>query len=221
MKKCTCFFRRPLKFYFKQNPLQGYLVLSELITYIGHYKDLKADVSSVSFLTLYGGQFTLSTQLIILNYRVILSHRCSATVFWETYPQNLWQLSILRLRYLWYRDYGLTSFRHSRVISGCSTFPFVKAFIIHSFGITLLIPINFFFRVRHRRTYTLRGFNYGLDFITPSQKYPFLSWHEATLLLHNYQVSITRVKQVLKRSPTDRLMAPQKRGDLRNDKNTI
>ena len=145
MKKCTCFFRRSLKFYFKQNLLQGYLVLStELITYIGHYKKLKADVSSVSFLTLYGGQFTLSTQLIILNYRVILSHRRSATVFWETYPQNLWQLSILRLRYFWYRDYGLTSFRHSRVISGCSTFPFVKAFIICSFGITLLIPINFF-----------------------------------------------------------------------------
>ena len=38
-----------------------------------------------SFETLYGGQFTLSTQLIIINYPVILFHRRSTTVSWETY----------------------------------------------------------------------------------------------------------------------------------------
>ena len=35
----------------------------------------RAKARNVSFKTLYGGQFTLSTQLIILNYPVILSHR--------------------------------------------------------------------------------------------------------------------------------------------------
>ena len=34
----------------------------------------------------YRGQFTLLTQLIILNYPVILSHRRSTTVSLETYP---------------------------------------------------------------------------------------------------------------------------------------
>ena len=46
----------------------------------------RANARNVSFLTLYGGQFTLSTQLIIQNYRVILSHRRSTTVSLETYP---------------------------------------------------------------------------------------------------------------------------------------
>ena len=36
--------------------------------------------------SLYGGQFTLSTQLIILNYPVILSHWCCTIVSLETYP---------------------------------------------------------------------------------------------------------------------------------------
>ena len=35
---------------------------------------------------LHGGQFTWSTQLIILNYPVILSYRRSTTVSLETYP---------------------------------------------------------------------------------------------------------------------------------------
>ena len=35
---------------------------------------MKANTGNVSFKTLYSGQFTLSTQLIILNYPVILSH---------------------------------------------------------------------------------------------------------------------------------------------------
>ena len=37
-----------------------------------------------SFKTIYGGQFTLSTRLIIFNYPVILSHRRSTTVSLET-----------------------------------------------------------------------------------------------------------------------------------------
>ena len=45
-----------------------------------------ANARNVSFLTLYGGQFTLSTQLIVQNYPVILSHRRSPTVSLETYP---------------------------------------------------------------------------------------------------------------------------------------
>ena len=59
-------------------------------------KSYKADVSSISpssermecFVTLYGGQFTLSTQLVILNYPVTLSHRRSNTISLETDPLN-------------------------------------------------------------------------------------------------------------------------------------
>ena len=39
-----------------------------------------------SFLILYGDQFTLSTQMITLNYPVILSHQPNTTVSSETYP---------------------------------------------------------------------------------------------------------------------------------------
>ena len=45
-----------------------------------------AYAQTVIFETLYGGQFTISTQLTILNYPVILSHRRSTTVSLETYP---------------------------------------------------------------------------------------------------------------------------------------
>ena len=45
----------------------------------------KANVRNVNFETLYSGQFTLSTQLIIQNYPVILSYRRSTTVSLETY----------------------------------------------------------------------------------------------------------------------------------------
>ena len=45
----------------------------------------RAGTWNVSFETLYGGQFMLSTQLIIPNYPVILSHWCSTTVSIETY----------------------------------------------------------------------------------------------------------------------------------------
>ena len=40
----------------------------------------------ISFVTLYSGQFTLSTQLIKPNYPVVLSHWHSTTVSSETYP---------------------------------------------------------------------------------------------------------------------------------------
>ena len=45
----------------------------------------RANAWNVSFETLYGGQFTLSTQFIILNYPVTLYHRHNTTVSLETY----------------------------------------------------------------------------------------------------------------------------------------
>ena len=51
----------------------------------------KAKARNVRFETLYGGQFTLLTQLIILNNPVILSHRRSTTISLETYSLN-WNL---------------------------------------------------------------------------------------------------------------------------------
>ena len=44
--------------------------------------------------TLYDSQFTLSTQLIISNYPVILSHWCSTTLSLETYPFILNQIDL-------------------------------------------------------------------------------------------------------------------------------
>ena len=46
----------------------------------------RANAQNISFETLYSGQFMLSTQLIILNYPVILSHWCNTTVSLETFP---------------------------------------------------------------------------------------------------------------------------------------
>ena len=46
----------------------------------------KANTQKVRSQSPYGGQLTLSTQLIILNYPVILSHRSTTTVSLETYP---------------------------------------------------------------------------------------------------------------------------------------
>ena len=49
-------------------------------------KSYEAEVLGFNFKTLEnGGQFTLSTRLIIFNYPVILSHRRSTTVSLETY----------------------------------------------------------------------------------------------------------------------------------------
>ena len=45
-----------------------------------------ANARNVSFeTTLYGGQFVLAIQSIILNHLNILFHRCSTTVSFETY----------------------------------------------------------------------------------------------------------------------------------------
>ena len=46
----------------------------------------RANAHNVSFETLYGDQFMLLTQWIILNYPVILSLWSCTTVFLETYP---------------------------------------------------------------------------------------------------------------------------------------
>ena len=49
------------------------------------------NAGNVIFETLYGGQFMPSTQLIILNYPIILSHWLSTTVSLETYPLSSWR----------------------------------------------------------------------------------------------------------------------------------
>ena len=46
----------------------------------------RANARNVSFFILYGGQFASSTQLIVLDYPVILFHQCCSTVSLETYP---------------------------------------------------------------------------------------------------------------------------------------
>ena len=46
----------------------------------------KAHAPNVSFETLNGSQFTLSTQLVLPNYPVILPHRLNTTIFLETDP---------------------------------------------------------------------------------------------------------------------------------------
>ena len=65
-----------------------------LMTKIGHHKELqsllhcllwcRAYAWNISIETLYSGQFTLSTQLIILNYPVTLLHWHNTTVSMET-----------------------------------------------------------------------------------------------------------------------------------------
>ena len=45
-----------------------------------------SNARNVSFETLYGGKFTLSTQLIILNHPVLLSRQRSTTISYETHP---------------------------------------------------------------------------------------------------------------------------------------
>ena len=62
------------------------LNMSKLYGYIVLSTELSANAQNVSFVTLYGGQFTLSTQLIILKYSVILFHWRSTTVSLENYP---------------------------------------------------------------------------------------------------------------------------------------
>ena len=51
-----------------------------------------------SFETLYGGQFTLSAQLIIINFPVRLFHRRGTTVSLETYPLYAYVNLVICLR---------------------------------------------------------------------------------------------------------------------------
>ena len=74
--------------------------LTELITWIGRHKEFQSWcfkswlfvycsneglTLKSNFQTLYGGHFTLSIQLITLNYLVILSHGCNTTLPLVTY----------------------------------------------------------------------------------------------------------------------------------------
>ena len=52
----------------------------------------RADARNASFETFYGGQFTLSTQFIVQDYPVILSHRRNTTVTLETYPLSFFHV---------------------------------------------------------------------------------------------------------------------------------
>ena len=54
-----------------------------------------------SALELLHGQFMLSTQLMILNYPIILSHWHSTTVSLETYPLYYWTVAQLHAIDLW------------------------------------------------------------------------------------------------------------------------
>ena len=54
-----------------------------------------ANSRNVSFETLHGGQFMLSTQMIIPNYFVILSHRRGSIVSSETDPLYSFRISII------------------------------------------------------------------------------------------------------------------------------
>ena len=55
----------------------------------------KANARNFSFETIYGGQFSSSTQLIILNYPVILSHQHSKTGFFRN-------LTLYSFYYMWF-----------------------------------------------------------------------------------------------------------------------
>ena len=66
----------------------------------------RADAWNVCFETLYGGKFTIPTQLIILNCPVILSQRRDSAVSLENYPlyswvyfsSDLWPMCVARWR---------------------------------------------------------------------------------------------------------------------------
>ena len=50
-------------------------LIKQYLSFQLHIFFIMVNARNVCFETLYGGQFTLLTQLIILNYPVILSHR--------------------------------------------------------------------------------------------------------------------------------------------------
>ena len=69
----------------------------------------KANARNFSFETIYGGQFSSSTQLIILNYPVILSHQHSNTgFFYKLTPLFI----LLHVVYFITNDYTITTVTH-------------------------------------------------------------------------------------------------------------
>ena len=74
----------------------------------------RADTQNISFSTLYSVQFTLSTQLIILNDPVLLSHQHNTTVSLETCPPLFIWFSIC------------LEYHHTYVTIQCYGFYFVK-----------------------------------------------------------------------------------------------
>ena len=84
----------------------------------------RADAQNISFETLYVGQFVSSTQLIILNYLVILSHWRNTRVSLETYIPYYsilrlhgWQLDLVAWikNGFWHNDYILVKERMVRL----------------------------------------------------------------------------------------------------------
>ena len=102
----------------------GFLVTTHIPNHIFNPQSLpspwrRANARNVSFLTLYGSQCTLSTQLIILNYPAILSYQRITTVTSETYPLFLYNRNEQTETYLL-----LTSFFSVRTASYGTSFFF-------------------------------------------------------------------------------------------------
>ena len=77
-------------------PLYRFLKLMFQALALHQSKRQRADTQDISFKALYGGQFTSSTQLITLNYPVVLSHPCSTTdIFFRNLPLLFFSLILL------------------------------------------------------------------------------------------------------------------------------
>ena len=93
-----------------------------------------ATVKSLSFVTLYGGQLTLSTRSVTPNYPVILSHR--TTVSLETYPLLLckWTLFVSwRSRWRLMPSFAFYSFTYMTTDGAKGLFLTQKRFVRHHF----------------------------------------------------------------------------------------
>ena len=66
-----------------------------------------ANALNVSFKTLYGFQSTLLTQLLKLNYPVILSHPRSTKISLETSPSNKRKLDFFSIKHLMHKPFDL------------------------------------------------------------------------------------------------------------------
>ena len=67
----------------------------------------RANALNVSFKTLYGFQSTLLTQLLKLNYPVILSHPRSTKISLETSPSNKRKLGFFSIKHLMHKPFDL------------------------------------------------------------------------------------------------------------------